>query len=57
MSITKEMMESWIGSDNMGVDEFLDLLVDIVNGDYPVEVFRKDVLDFQEVNNEYGFKE
>lgn len=57
MTITKEMMESWIGSDNMSVDEFLDLLVDIVNGDYPVDVFKKDVLDFQEVNNEYGFKE
>ena len=52
MNITKEMMESWIGSDNMGVDEFLNLLVDIVNGDYPVEVFKKDVLDFQGVTNE-----
>ena len=53
MNITKEMMESWIGSDNMSVDELLTLLVDIVNG-YPVEVFKKDVLAFQETNDEKG---
>ena len=52
MKITKEMIETWIGSDNMGTDEFLEILTDIINGDYPVEMFRKDVLEFMEVQNE-----
>jgi hypothetical protein len=44
--ITKEMMEKWIGSDNMDADSFLDLLVDIANGKYPASALKEDVLDY-----------
>jgi len=51
MKFTKEMIESWIGSDNMSIDEFLELLTDIINDDYPVDSFRKDVLDYIQFEN------
>ena len=51
-TITKEMLENWVGSDNMGVDDFLELLVDIANGGYPVELFREDVLDYADQEGE-----
>ena len=46
MSITKKMVEQWVGSDNQSVDDFLDLLVDLINGTYPIEMFKEDVLDY-----------
>lgn len=46
--ITEEMVESWIGSDNMSVVDFIEILTEIVNGEYTVENFRKDVLEFHE---------
>jgi len=49
--VTKEMIEAWIGSDNMGVEDFLELLTDIINEEYTVESFKKDVLEFHEANN------
>lgn len=51
-TITKEMLENWIGSDNMGVNDFLGLLEEIINGTYPVEMFRDDVLDYAEQEEE-----
>ena len=51
MKFTKEMVESWIGSDNMSTDEFLELLTDIINDDYPVESFKIDVLDYIQFEN------
>ena len=47
--ITKQMMENWIGSDNMDADSFLDLLVDIANGKYSPADLKEDVLDYAEV--------
>ena len=44
--ITKEMLENWIGADNMGVDSFLDLVLELVNDTYPVDALRADVLEF-----------
>lgn len=44
--ITPYMIEQWIGSDNLSVDHFLDLLTEIANGDYPVEVFRDEVISY-----------
>jgi hypothetical protein len=44
--ITKQMMENWVGSDNMDADSFLDLLVDIANGNYPADILKEDVLDY-----------
>jgi len=51
MKFTKEMIESWIGSDNMSTDEFLELLTDIINDDYLVESFKIDVLDYIQFEN------
>lgn len=50
--ITPEMIEAWQGSDNLGVDDFLCLLADIANGDYPLEAFRLDVIEFHDNNQE-----
>jgi hypothetical protein len=46
--ITVEMVEDWVGSDNLDADSFLNLLTDLVNGKYTIENFRKDVLDYAE---------
>lgn len=46
--ISKAMVENWIGSDNMSVDDFLDLLTEIINDDYPVDLFKADVLEYEE---------
>lgn len=46
--ITKNMLEDWIGSDNMDSDSFLDLLLDLINGKYPVELFRQEVAEYAE---------
>jgi len=49
--ISKAMVESWLGSDNMSTDDFLDLITDIINEDYPLDIFKSDVLDFMENEN------
>ena len=46
--ITKNMLEDWIGSDNMDADSFLDLLLDIVNGKYPIDLLKQEVLEYAE---------
>jgi hypothetical protein len=46
--ITKSMMEDWIGSDNLDPDSFLDLLCDLANGKYPVDLLRQEVLEYAE---------
>jgi len=45
------MVEHWIGSDNMSADDFLDLLTEIINEDYPLDTFKTDVLEFMESQN------
>lgn len=44
--ITKRMIEDWVGSDNLDADSFLELLSDLINNKYPLDSFRKDVLDY-----------
>ena len=44
--ITKNMVENWVGSDNMDADSFLDLLVELINKDYPIYDFRADVFNY-----------
>ena len=44
--VTTEMIEQWIGSDNLSVDHFLDLLKDIANGDYKPCVFKHEVISY-----------
>ena len=50
--ITEDMIEQWMGSDNLGVDNFLELLASIINGYYPVELFKEEVLDFASTQGE-----
>jgi len=40
------MVENWVGSDNMDADSFLDLLVELINKDYPIYDFRADVFNY-----------
>ena len=49
--ISKTMVEGWLGSDNMSTDDFLDLLTDIINEDYPLDILKSDVLEFMENEN------
>jgi hypothetical protein len=46
MKVTKDMLEDWIGSDNMDSNSFLDLLLELINGKYAIEVFKQDVLEY-----------
>jgi hypothetical protein len=48
--ITEDMIEYWIGSDNMSTNDFIELLTEIANGEYTLANFRADVLDFVENN-------
>jgi len=55
--ITKDMLEDWIGSDNMDADSFLDLLLGLVNGNYPIELFKQEVLEYAEEYSDRSGKE
>lgn len=46
MKVTKDMLEDWIGSDNMDSDSFLNLLLELINGKYAIELFKQDVLEY-----------
>ena len=52
MKVNKDMLSNWIGSDNMNSDSFLDLLLELINGKYAIEVFKQDVLEYAEENME-----
>jgi len=44
--ITEEMIEAWIGSDHLNVPELLQLLSELINKDYSIDDFRKEVSDY-----------
>ena len=46
--ITPVMIERWMGSDNLDADSFLELLAQIANREYPVALFRDEVIDYSE---------
>ena len=55
MIITKKILEDWIGSDNMDADSFLDLLIDLLSGEYAIEDMREEIIKFQdEYQQEYN---
>ena len=57
MIITKKILENWIGSDNMDADSFLDLLVDLISGEYAIEDMKEEIIKFQdEYQEEYNDK-
>ena len=43
--IDRASIEQWFGTDNQ-LDEAIIILVDMFNGDYPIENFREDVLSY-----------
>lgn len=45
--ITEDQLCSWIGSDNLKVHELTALILEIVNGHYPVQVLRNDILNYE----------
>jgi hypothetical protein len=47
-TITTQMIEDWMGSDNMSVDAFLELLALIANKKYAVDLFAQEVLEYNE---------
>jgi hypothetical protein len=50
--ITEDMIEAWIGTDNMSVNDFIELLTEIINEDYTLDNFRADVTEYHEHNKE-----
>ena len=55
MIITKKILENWIGSDNMDADSFLDLLIDLLSGEYAIEDMKEEIIKFQdEYQEEYN---
>ena len=45
MIITKKILENWIGSDNMDADSFLDLLIDLLSGEYAIEDMKEEIIN------------
>ena len=43
--IDEGSIRQWLGTDRQ-LGEAIDILVDIFNGDYPIENFREDVLSY-----------
>ena len=43
----RKSIEQWLGTDNQ-LSEAVEILMDMFNGDYPVETFRNDVLSYFE---------
>ena len=45
--ITPKMVRDWIGSDNLNTDLLLDLLTELITGEYSISDFQSDVLDYK----------
>jgi hypothetical protein len=44
-NVTPKMIAHWIGSDHQNTAEYLQLLTEIINGEYSPEEFKQDVID------------
>ena len=45
--IDRKGIQQWLGTDNQ-LSEAIEILMDMFNGDYPVETFRNDVKSYYE---------
>jgi hypothetical protein len=45
--VTEEQFYAWMGSDTLKVHDLTALLLEIINGHYPVQVLREDVLSYE----------
>jgi hypothetical protein len=43
--ITTEQIRMWIGSDRQNPSDYLELLYELVNGEYTAEQMRKDIIN------------
>jgi len=44
--ITVDQLYAWMGSDTLRVHDLTELLLEVINGDYPVEQIRQDISDY-----------
>jgi len=44
--ITVDQLYAWMGSDTMKVHDLTELLLEVINGDYPAEELRQDISDY-----------
>ncbi len=44
--VTKDQVAAWIGSDNLSVNNLLELLTELANGEYFTEELKTDVLNY-----------
>ena len=51
MKITKEMVEEWIGTSNQ-LNEAIDIIQEISNGDYSVDSLKQDIEEYYEEREE-----
>ena len=51
--IKSGMVASWVGSDHLNVPELLQILTELINKDYSIDDFRKEVSDYcdEELNH------
>ena len=45
--VTEDQLYEWFGSDTLKVHELTALILEIVNGHYPVSALRKDILSYE----------
>ena len=45
--IDRKSVEQWIGADNMDTEP-IDIIVDLINGDYSVKMLKNDVVSYFE---------
>lgn len=44
--ITTDALRQWIGSDSLTIDHTLQLLCELLNGQYSIDAMRSDVADY-----------
>jgi len=45
--ITTDALRQWIGSDSLTIDHALQLLCELLNGQYSIDAMRSDVEDYE----------
>ena len=45
--ITEDQLYAWLGSDTLKVHELTALILEIVNGHYPVQTLRDDIASYE----------
>ena len=51
-NITKHKVREWLGTDNQ-LEEAIEIIRDMANGDYSVELLKKDIIEYYNGNWKY----